>query len=232
MSALQRFVTVSGAAFAALAMTGLATATAAAPVVLSSGHVDVLDAEFDGAAFDLHVHDESVTPDVEYAPADVRLDVPAAAKTVRPAGAAYNFLGAAGSTVWILPQDQAAAAAKGLLWPGISTEHLNSGVFTNDRVTFTLTGAEYDAAGDGVFEDTTAEVSVYGVSGSAVTKFYDGGDGLGASDSRSFLTGSHNHYNWAFEAAGTYRLTFRVSGTTVGGATPSATASYVFSVKP
>lgn len=228
-----RALTVSGSLAAALALTGLAATPAAAATTLSSGHIDVLDAEFDGSAFHLHVHDESVTPDVEYEPADVTLDVKAAAKTTRPSGTAYNFLGAAGSTVWVLPQDEAAATSKGVIWPGISTEHLTTGVFTNNRVTYTLTGAQYDAAGDGTYEDTTADFSVYGVSGSGtVTKFYDGGDGFTSADARSFTVGGHSHFNWAFEAAGTYRVTFRISGTpTSGGTIPPTTESYIFTVR-
>lgn len=226
-----RALTVSGSLAAALALTGLAASPASAATTIGSGHIDVLDAEYDGTAFHLHVHDE--TNELEYEPADVVLDVPAAAKTTRPSGTAYNFLGAAGSTVWILPQNEASATSKGVIWPGISTEHLTTGVFSNNRVTYTLTGAQHDAAGDGTYEDSTAEFSVYGVSGSGtVTKFYDGGDGFSSADSRSFAVAAHNHYNWAFEAAGTYRLTFRVSGTKASnGSTVSTTESYIFTVR-
>ncbi|GAB2623953.1 hypothetical protein GCM10027168_64900 [Streptomyces capparidis] len=227
-----RALTVSGSLAAAVALTGLAASPAAAAATIGSGHVDVLDAEFDGG-FHLHVHDESATPDVEYDPADVVLDVKPAARTTRPSGTVYDFLGAAGSTVWVLPQSEATATSRNVIWPGISTEHLATGVLTNNRVTYTLTGAQYDAAGDGTYEDSTAEFSVYGVSGSGtVTKYYDGGNGLGSADARSFAVGGHFHYNWAFEQAGTYRLTFRVSGTlTSNGTTPSHTESYVFTVR-
>ncbi|MFJ4873183.1 choice-of-anchor M domain-containing protein [Streptomyces sp. NPDC088757] len=230
MRTRNRLLTVTGVAAAALSMAGI-NSSAFAAVTLSSGHVDVLDTEYDGSAFHLHVHDESVTPDVEYDPADVTFQVKAAAKTTRPAGSAYNFLGATGSTLWILPQSETDAAAKGVLWPGFSTEELATGVLQNDRVTYTLTGAQYDAASDGVYEDSTADFSVYGVSGSTVTKYYDGGDGLTTSDARNFTVGDHKHYNWAFEGAGTYKLTFKVSGKKANGtAIPDTTASYVFKV--
>ncbi|MEU6014817.1 hypothetical protein ABZ826_12395 [Streptomyces sp. NPDC047515] len=92
MRTITRTLTVAGSVAAAIAVGGLASAHAAG-TTLSKGHVDVLDVEYDGLALDLHVHDESVTPDVEYAPADVVLQaLPARRRTPsRPAAATRTW---------------------------------------------------------------------------------------------------------------------------------------------
>ncbi|MEV5607498.1 choice-of-anchor M domain-containing protein [Streptomyces sp. NPDC052225] len=204
-----RALTVSGALAAALAAAGLAATPALAATTLGSGHVDVVDAEWDGADLHLHVHDE--VNDVEYAPADVTLSVPAAAKVANPG---YGFLGS-GSQVWLLPEDQALATSRGVLFPGISTEHLSTGVFSGDAVTFTLVGATRDGA-------TTEDFSVYAGSGS---RWFDSNTATASYKSKSFGVATHQHATWAFEEAGTYKLTFRVQGT-VGGVAESATETY------
>jgi surface-anchored protein len=40
---------------------------------------------------------------------------------------------------------------------------------------------------------------------------YNSGDGL--PDAKPLAVGAHTHADWAFNAAGTYTVTFRVSGT-------------------
>ncbi|MGW0819908.1 choice-of-anchor M domain-containing protein [Streptomyces sp. NPDC002845] len=208
MRTRNRLLTVAGVAAATLAAAGLNTSAFAA-TTLSSGHVDVLDAEWDGTDLHLHVHDEE--NETEYEPADVTLSVPAAAKVANPG---FGFLGS-GSEVWLLPDTELEADAAGVLFPGISTEHLPTGVFANDRVTYTLTGATRDGA-------ATDDFSVYAGSG---TRWYDSNPNITTFKSRPFGVATHNHANWAFEEAGTYELTFRVQGT-VGGVTESATATY------
>ncbi|MFI2430551.1 choice-of-anchor M domain-containing protein [Streptomyces sp. NPDC018693] len=204
-----RALTVSGTIAAAAALAGLAATPAVAATALSSGHVDVLDAEWDGTDLHLHVHDEET--ETEYEPADVTLDVPAAAKVANPG---FAFLGT-GSQIWLLPDDEAKADLAGVLFPGISTEHLTTGVFANDSVTYRLVGATRNGA-------ATDDFSVYAGAGN---RWYDSNPATSNFKSRSFAVGTHNHANWAFEEAGTYQLTFRVSGT-VGGVTKSATETY------
>jgi surface-anchored protein len=204
-----RALTVSGSLAAALAVAGLAATPAAAATTLSSGHVDVLDAEWDGADLHLHVHDEET--DTEYEPADATLSVPAAAKVANPG---YGFLGS-GSQIWLLPDTELEADAAGVLFPGISTEHLTTGVFANNSVTYTLVSATRNGA-------ATEDFSVYEGAG---TRWYDSNTATTSFKSKSFAVATHNHANWAFEEAGTYQLTFRVRGT-VGGVTESATETY------
>ncbi|MGC0329895.1 surface-anchored protein [Streptomyces sp. SAI-170] len=208
MRTRNRLLTVTGVAAAALAAAGL-NSSAFAATTLSSGHVDVLDAEWDGVNLQLHVHDEEAG--VEYAPADVSLSVPAAAKVANPG---YGFLGT-GSQVWLLPDDEVVADSRGVLFPGISTEHLTTGVFGGDAVTYTLTGATRNGG-------STDDFSVYTGAGS---RWYDSNPATTSYKSKSFGVATHNHANWAFEEPGTYKLTFRVQGT-VGGVAKSATATY------
>jgi surface-anchored protein len=204
-----RALTVSGSLAAALAMAGLAATPAVAATTLSSGHVDVLDAEWDGADLHLHVHDEE--NETEYEPADVTLSVPAAARVANPG---YGFLGS-GSQIWLLPDTETEADAAGVLFPGISTEHLTTGVFANNSVTYTLVSATRNGA-------ATDDFSIYAGSGN---RWFDSNTAITTFKSRSFGVATHNHANWAFEEAGTYQLTFRVRGT-VGGVTESATETY------
>ncbi|MEY9995512.1 surface-anchored protein [Streptomyces sp. V4I8] len=203
----RRLLTVTGIAAAALATAGLNTSAFAA-TTLSSGHVDVLDAEWDGADLHLHVHDEE--NDTEYEPADVTLAVPAAARVANPG---HGWLGS-GSQVWLLPEDELVADSRGVLFPGISTEHLSTGVFANNTVTYTLVSATRNGA-------TTEDFSIYAGS----TRWYDSNTATTNFKSRNFGVGTHNHATWAFEEAGTYQLTFRVRGT-VGGVIEQTTATY------
>jgi surface-anchored protein len=206
---LARTLTLSGSLAAAVALGGLTASPALAATTLSSGHVDVLDAEWDGADLHLHVHDEETG--TEYEPADVTLSVPAAAKVANPG---YGFLGS-GSQVWLLPDTEAEADAAGVLFPGISTEHLTTGILANNNVTYRLVSATRNGA-------ATEDFSIYAGSGS---RWFDSNTATTSFKSRSFAVATHNHANWAFEEAGTYRLTFRVQGT-VGGVTESATETF------
>ncbi|MEU9336473.1 choice-of-anchor M domain-containing protein [Streptomyces sp. NPDC048290] len=210
-------MTVTGAMAAAFAMAGL-NSTAFAATTLSAGHVDVLDAEWDGAGFALHVHDE--VNHVEYDPADAALSVPAAALVARPTGAQYAFLGT-GAQVWALPQNEATAAAKNILWPGVSTEHLASGVFAGNTVQYRLGAVTRDGA-------ATDDFSVYKVNGSTVDRYWDSGTTT-TYKNKTFAVGAHDHANWVFEEPGTYKVNFTVTGT-VGGVAKSATAQYTFTV--
>ncbi|MFH8838239.1 choice-of-anchor M domain-containing protein [Streptomyces sp. NPDC017868] len=215
MRAFTRTLTVTGSIAAAIAVGGM-TAAHAAGTTLSKGHVDVLDVEYAAGALELHVHDESVTPDVEYAPADVVLRaLPASAYTV-PTGTCYGHLGTAGTTVYRLPQVENAD----LLWPGLSGEHLATGVFQNDKVQVKLTSV----SGPGkltVYKNGLCPKN---------NRSYDSGDTTLA-NSKDIAAGEHDHANWVFTKAGSYTATFQVSGTLANGAPVGPTsATYTFQV--
>jgi surface-anchored protein len=199
-----------------LALTGLAVpANAASCVVLDQGHVDVVGIAWEDNAFNLHVHDEE--HGVEYTPAEVQLTAKPGAQIAVPADPAYSFLGTAGSAAWVLPQVQDPE----LLWPGIGAEEIASGVFTGDALKVTLVGV----SGPADFSIFTTDA--FGTP----TRLADSGDGL--PDTIDTTAGGHLHANWAFEAAGTYKLKFKVSGTLAGTGqkVTSAIATYTFKVQ-
>lgn len=190
---------VAGAAVLGVVATASAQGAAAA-LDLTAGHVDVVDVAYvAGTGLELSVHDESVTPSVERDPAEVRLVALPGARTSVPASAAYSFLGSPGAPVWILPEEQDAE----LLWPGISAEEVAPGAFANDRLTLQVTGV---TGPDGV--------SVFSTVNGAPQVLLDTEDA--APGTLPVVAGEHLHANWAFEAAGDYTISYRVSGTLAG----------------
>lgn len=187
-----RFLT--GLALAAALIAGTAIPAAAAPIVLSSGHVDVIDVDYASGALTVNLLDDTVSPSVERNPADVVLRVPDTAKVTVPGGSAWSFLGDGGEA-WVLSQ----ASTSGHLWAGWNTAEVPSGVFQNNRVTFKLTNVTGPAG-----------FSVYTVSLGTPTVLFDSGDGL--PDSLNVNYNTHAHVNWGFDAAGTYAVTFEVTG--------------------
>ncbi|WP_447002004.1 choice-of-anchor M domain-containing protein [Saccharothrix isguenensis] len=201
------------------AVTGLsglvaAPATAAPVVTLDSGHVDVFGVAFEDGEFDLHVHDEG--SEAEYAPSEVLLVAKSAAKTTVPADPAYAFLGAPGAPVWVLPEIE----DPNLLWPGIATEEVEPGVFVDGSLRLKVTRVH----GPGDFSIFTTDAV------GAPTVLVDNGNGL--PDRIDLTAGSHMHANWAFEAAGYYRVTVRAVGklAATGERIVSAPATYTFKV--
>ncbi|MFC0623674.1 choice-of-anchor M domain-containing protein [Kribbella deserti] len=201
---------------AVLALAGLSQPANAATtrVVLDQGHVDVVGIAFEDGAFDVHVHDEN--SGTEYAPSEVQLVAKSGSKVSVPADPAYRFLGAPGAAAWVLPQVEDPE----LLWPGIGAEEVTSGLFTNDALKVDIVGVSGPAQ---VSIFTTDEFG-------APTVLADSGNGL--PDRINTTAGAHLHANWAFEAAGTYRIKVRVSGTlaATGQRVTSAIATYCFKV--
>jgi surface-anchored protein len=185
----------------------------AATVTLTSGHVDVLDVDYSAGALVLTVNDDVA----ERNPADVILQVPAAAKITVPAGSAWSFLGTAGDTAWVLPQ----SSTSGLLWAGWNTAEIPSGVLQGNSVTFRLNSV----SGPG-------HVSVYTVSAGTPTRLFDSSNGL--PDTRTVAYGAHSHANWGFTRAGTYTATFEVTGRllSTGAAVTTGAKAVTFTVLP
>ena len=158
---MRRLLTAAALA-ATLIVAGGSPAHAA--TTLTSGHVDVLDVDYTApGTLTLNVGDGTGGALVERHPADVVLQVPAAAKITVPAGSAWSFLGTAGGAAWVLPQ----GSTSGLLWAGWNTDEVPSGVFQSNSVTFRLNSF----TGPG-------HVSVYTVSAGAPTRLFDSSDGL------------------------------------------------------
>lgn len=217
MSPLRTTSLATAAIAAACLFPAVGSAEAAAPVRISQGHVDAVDVGYEGGHLGLTVHDESVTPDVERDPAQVVLVAKPGAKIAVPADPSYRFLGRTGATVWVLPEVQ----DQNLLWPGLSTEELETGVFKNDSVTVSFSSF---AGPDGVSLFTTD-------AGGQPEILVDSEDGC--PDNVTLPVGLHKHANWAFEKAGTYKITVQAKARLAGSNKPvtSAPAVLTFQVQ-
>jgi surface-anchored protein len=192
---------------AAAIMVGTAGTASAEPI--STGHVDVIDIDYASGALTV----QALVNGVERDPATVELVVLNGAKTTVPNSAAYSFLGAPGDPVWILPQTQ----NTNLLWPGWNSTDVPSGVFGSNTLQMSLIGV------------TGGELAIYTTSLGNPTVLFDNGNGL--PDTRPLATGAHAHANWAFSNAGTYTVTFQITGTLTNGTTISDDATYTFTVQ-
>lgn len=198
---------LAAAGLTAALVVGSAGVASADPI--STGHVDVVDVDYAAGALTVRLLNGSTEVD----PAAAELVVLSGAKTTVPSNTAYSFLGAPGDPVWILPQTQNA----NLLWPGWNATDVPSGVFGSNTLQLSLVSV------------TGGELAIYTTSLGSPTVLFDSGDGL--PDNRSLAAGAHAHANWAFDTAGTYTVTFRVSGTLTSGTTISDEATYTFTVQ-
>ncbi|WFE30954.1 choice-of-anchor M domain-containing protein [Micromonospora sp. WMMD975] len=207
---------LAGLVLTAALLAGTTTPVAAAPLVLTSGHVDVIDVDYAAGALTVSVLDGSGPTDVERNPADVLFRLPNTAKVSVPGGSSWAFLGTGGQA-WVLPQSNTA----GLLWAGWNTTEVPTGVFQNNRVTFKLTSVSGPAG-----------FSIYTVSGGAPSVLFDSGNGL--ADSLNVNRNTHTHANWGFDAAGTYAVTFEVTGklAATGSTVTSGPKTFTFEVLP
>jgi surface-anchored protein len=201
------------AALTTLALVVLTPAAAhAAPVTLTAGHVDVFDVDYTGGVLSLDVLDGTGATEVERAPADVVLQVPAAAKITVPSGSSWSFLGASGGTAWVLPQSQNPA----LLFAGWNTLGVPAAAVQPGSLNLKLTAV----AGPGRFSVYT--IGAFGTP----TKLFDSGDGL--PDTRAVAAATHAHANWGFTEAGTYTATFEVTATLASTGTTVTTGAQPF----
>ena len=126
----------------------------------------------------------------------------AATRQSVPADASYGFLGNAGDSVWVLPQEE----QEGVLYAGIAGDEIESGVFKQEAVSLHLVGVR----GPG-------NVSLYATDAfGAPQVFFNSGDGIDEQDVFPVAVGGHAHQNWAFTAPGVYKVDVQASGTLVG----------------
>ncbi|WP_370266025.1 TIGR03773 family transporter-associated surface protein [Streptomyces sp. V4I8] len=194
----------------------LAATTAAADVVsdkkvLDEGHVDFAARVVDNK-LQIHIKDGTVSGKTTWRePSSVVLHVKPAAKNTLPAGDDFAFLGKGGDPVWLLDQVQ----QEGLLWPGWSTDNMEAGA-TKGGVEFSLTKVD----GPGTYALYTYDA----MSGANV--LFNSKDGV--PDSFDVPANTHAHGGWAFTKEGTYRLTFKMSGTLANGTKVSDTETVTF----
>ncbi|MDG4772887.1 choice-of-anchor M domain-containing protein [Solwaraspora sp. WMMD792] len=176
------------------------------PVVLSAGHVDVIEVEYEDGEMELGVHDDTVEPGEHRHHDDVIFVVKPEAKTTVPSDSAFAFLGTAGAPVWILPQVE----NEDLLFAGIATEELEAGVFEGDTVDLTVQQL--------ISAPSSAKMAIYteDLFGQP-TVLANSRDGL--PDVVDLSVGEHLHVNWAFSKAGGYLLKVKASATLAGTTT-------------
>jgi surface-anchored protein len=172
---------------------------------------------FEDGAWDLHVHAED--DEIEFAPGQVILEVPMVAAQPVPTNAVFSFLGEAGTPIWVLP----AVENHDLLFLGLGTEELASGIFSNDTVTLTLKSV----TGPGDFVLYTLDMF-----GAPVVSM-NSRDGIDSADTRTLAAGGHTHVNWVFTAPGQYRIGLQASGVlaATGETNTSDVAEYLFEVQ-
>jgi surface-anchored protein len=121
--------------------------------------------------------------------------------------------------VWILPQTQ----DPNLLYLGLATEEILSGIFVGDEVSVNL----ISVSGPGTF-------SMYTESLGNPNVIFDSSDGISGADSVTLPVGTHQHFNFGFTAPGDYTIAFEGSGTLVAGNTftQSGPVDYFFTVVP
>jgi surface-anchored protein len=188
-----------------------------AQTTLTTGHTDV-GIVYEDDAWNLHVGRHEDSPPAEYGPNEAILQVGPASKTSIPANPAFGFLGEPGAPIFVLPEVQNPA----LLFLGLGTEELASGLFTNDQVQLHLKSV----TGPGQF--FVYEVSAFGTP----TVFMNSRDGIASNDVVTLTAGGHRHVNWAFSTPGTYQVDFEASGTLASNAqfTASGPVTYNFKV--
>ena len=133
-----------------------------------------------------------------YSPSDVLLLVESKAAKRIPSDPAFGFLGQPGDLFYELPQHE----EEGLLFLGIATDELGTGIFVGDQVQMNLTSV-----------DGPGHVYLYATDtfGSPVVMF-NSADGISEADKFVTKAGAHAHQSMAFSEPGTYRVGFNFSG--------------------
>jgi putative ABC transporter-associated repeat protein len=184
-----------------------ATQCVAGATILSSGHIDYAS-RIVGGKLESLIKDGTTQTTVWREPSGVVMWLKPSSQITLPSG--YSAVGAAGSTVWQIPQTQ----NPNLMWLGWNTESLNSGQVSTP-VTWTLNSI-----------DGPGSVNVYlqgSFGGVQSVVFGNGG-------SHDIDLGKHVHGNWAFSAEGIYKLNFTQSATIAGGSVSSDTETLTIAV--
>jgi surface-anchored protein len=196
-----------------------ATAAWAEPVttILSAGHVDIFEAEYEELIpgqpeLHLGVHNDAG----DFEPGDVILEVKNAAyrSTTGLPGAITALLG---PNAWVLPADLEEADALGVIEAGVA----KAGTFPDaSAVTFTLMSAGASNPGNFVLYSSANSIRLSATGGTVGTNIFS-------------TTAGHIHYNWGFSVPGTYTFEMQASYTDpVAGLLQSPAETYTFQVVP
>ncbi|WP_295819148.1 TIGR03773 family transporter-associated surface protein [uncultured Microbacterium sp.] len=180
----------------------------AGATILSSGHIDYAS-RIVGGRLESLVGDDSSGAKVYRDPAGVVLWLKPSARQQLPAG--FGAVGAAGQTVWQVPQTQ----NPDLIWLGWNTEALSRA----------NAAGPVDWSLDGVAGPGRVTVYTSGVFGGVQNVVLDG-----AGSSSRIPLGVHAHANWAFSEEGVYRLRMTQTVTLASGERSSDTATLTIAV--
>ncbi|MGL5930257.1 MAG: TIGR03773 family transporter-associated surface protein [Dermatophilaceae bacterium] len=184
-------------------------ATAAEPLVLDTGHVDVFHVSAtDDGGLSLGLSEDVTGSDVKRDPEDVVLHV---AESALMEGIPDIYPGAPRAYVLPLTQDPA------LLWPGWSTEELEGTSFSDVDIEITAV----DGPG-------TIHLFTEGAGGEP-TSVMRGGD-VDLPGTIVVPSPSHVHANWLFSDPGRYELTVRAVSRLAGREVRSPEQGYTFTV--
>jgi surface-anchored protein len=209
-------------ALAMLTAVGL-TSAATAQTTVSTGHVDIFGVGYVGGALELLIHEEA--SGLEFEPVDTVVQVNLGGFVLRPASAAFDFLGASGTSLWILPASEIESDNRGVIFAGVGTEEIDPidwGAGT--PITITLLSVVRAPAGGNFFLWSEDE---FGNPTQVMNS-----TNLATYDSLTQAIGLHEHYNWGFTAEGIYEIEFQATGTPENGSPLSATQTYTFSTVP
>jgi len=177
-----------------------------------------------GYELELHLHSTEVTPS-EFGAGDALLPVVAAAKTTRPPGSQFDFIGvAAGSPMWLLPKNQNPA----VLFLSIGTEELDPADFSSSLL-WSLTTVTGSGGGPAPGSFSVWNVDNFGT----VVPLMSTASGTSTPNAFNVSAGTHTHFNYGFTAPGLYNIEFTASGTlspALGGGPVNGTATYSFGV--
>jgi len=217
------YVIASLALFFSSGLTTYATTT------LSLGHVDAFEVHYsDDEGFNLEVHIEEGNQHLK--PGNIIFQVNQAA--YGDLGYAQQDLGWSNASAWVLPafadETEDINGDDIMLFLGVAGENESTRVWNPNKFKISMLSA-------GIYNPGDFALYRYS-SGRVFSNPINTVGGLNSTDFIEISPGSHEHWNWAFSAAGTYTFEFQASGThDVGGVlTPALTEieTYTFNVIP
>lgn len=189
--------------------------TSRATKILKTEHTDALALGITENTLEMYTYaDLPGAPRTRLQPAETIFNIEDQPLTRVSLPSGFDFIGAEGQDIWLAPQTQ----AQGVLWPGWNTEDIRPGQLTDDALTLELIKAETPENGS---------LEVFQSSPFGTSRVFSSDEKLPAYRQ---AVGAHAHANWAFTAQGTYKLTFRASGTLLDGAAVSAEQTYTFTI--
>lgn len=189
---------------------------ASAQTVISSGHVDLFEVEFENSELHLGLHAEDYAPG-HFEPGGAIVELDPEALTSRPAGAQFDFIGVpAGAPIFRVWEDPFANPVN-TPWFGIAAEDIPTGTLRS----YTETDARVSGFGSRPWV-TISLVSFSGPGDFSIwrdngTVWMATSNGVDSSDKFIFPSGGHVHQNWAFTQSGVYQLGIKASAVLANG---------------